>query len=82
MRLSTNTTISTGDTLLRTTSSTFTVGANESWSINHTNPPTIPVTVTPGTYSVGMILTNPDEADANSGNQITRAEDVTKVIVD
>ncbi|MEZ5964251.1 MAG: hypothetical protein R3F56_10435 [Planctomycetota bacterium] len=79
VRLSTNTIISTGDTLLRTTSSTFTAGANGSKSINHTNPPTIPVTVTPGTYYVGIILTT---ADANSGNQITLAEDVAKVIVD
>jgi V8-like Glu-specific endopeptidase len=79
VRLSTNTTISTGDTLLRTTSATATVGPNSSWSINHGNPPTIPATVAPGTYYVGIILTT---VDANSGNQITLADDVATVIIE
>jgi len=79
VRLSSDKTITTGDTLLRTTSSTFGLGAGGSITIDHTNPPTIPATVAPGTYYVGIILTT---ADANAGNQVTLADDVAKVIVD
>jgi V8-like Glu-specific endopeptidase len=79
VRLSTNTTITTADTLLKTTSSTFSVGATGSMTINHTNPPVIPTTVSPGTYYVGIILTL---ADANGSNQATLPADVAKVIVD
>ena len=76
-RLSTNDTISSGDTLLGSvTKTSVPVGALEILDLHDSL--SIPSSIAAGTYYLGVILTT---SDARSGNQITLAQDVLKLTV-
>jgi hypothetical protein len=76
--LSSNTTISSGDTLLGTYNYNWDYGANGGVTVNMVNP-TIPDTVPAGTYYIGVIFDG--AVDGNSGNNDSSGWDCQQVTI-
>lgn len=77
--MSTNTTISTGDVLLRTYNYALNLGGKSTARCaTGSNPPTIPGVTPSGDYYIGVILSI---SDNNTGNNVTREFDVDRISV-
>lgn len=76
--LSTNEDISTSDTLLGTSSFNWSFGAKDTVTVNVTSPPTIPPTMSAGTYYLGVII---NESDARPFNNDSDGQDAQELNV-
>lgn len=76
--LSTNDNISTIDTYLGSSSGTHSINARQSLRLNHTNPPSLPISLPSGQYWIGAIIQN---SDANTSNNATMGWDAAQLTV-
>ena len=76
--LSTDNTISTGDTLIGTGSFEYSFSAKSRVTVHHITPAIIPVSIMGGTYYVGVIINN---SDYNPSNNYSDGWDAAKVTV-
>ena len=76
--LSSNDNITTSDTLIQTHSVITSINSKSSTTVTVSTPPTIPASISPGNYYIGVIL---DSADANTSNNDSDGQDASPITI-